>query len=264
MESEILMLFKEYGLDDKEIKVYSVLVGNKELTAYRIAQETRIHKSTCYDILERLISKGFVSKIEKGKKSFYSSLEIGQIITKLKNKESILLSLIPKLEKIRESKISKVRVFEGRESQKQFDFNLYNQISKGLIKELYILSGGPSGVSDVNKKDAEDLRGEISFEIFLEKLIKEIKRKKLYRGKEYKGIWNERFRGTKIVKLFSGLGEDRFLKGLPTLATTVIFGEYVAFMFHNKGIPQVIEIQNWMIAEEMKAYFGHLWKIARR
>ena len=46
---------------------------------------------------------------------------------------------IPEFEKIREEGISRVRVFESRESQKQFSFNLFSQINKGAIKEFYIL-----------------------------------------------------------------------------------------------------------------------------
>ena len=66
------------------------------------------------------------------------------------------------------------------------------------------------------------------------------------------------------MKLFSGLGEDKFLKELPTLATTVIFGEYLAYLFTMNGTPQVIEIQNKLIAKENKAYFSYLWKIAKK
>ena len=66
------------------------------------------------------------------------------------------------------------------------------------------------------------------------------------------------------MELFSGLGEDRFLEKLPTLATTVIFGEYLAYLFTMNETPQVIEIQNKLIAEENKTYFSYLWKSAKK
>ena len=65
------------------------------------------------------------------------------------------------------------------------------------------------------------------------------------------------------MELFIGLGENRFLKELPTLATAVIFGEYIAYLFTMNGIPQVIEIQNKLIAKENKAYFSYLWGLAK-
>lgn len=264
MENEISIILKEYGLDGMEIKLYIFLVGGRELTAYRIAKEVKINKSTCYDVLERLIKRGFVSKIQKDNINFYSAVEITKTISSLKSKESLLLSLIPKFEKIKESGISKVRVFEDNESQKQFTFNLFNQIQKGTIKEICMISGGPSGVTGVMEKEKGELSGEEGFEIFLERLIREMKRAGFNKNKKYRGIWNEKFKGSKLLAIFSGLGEDRFLKNIPTLATTIIFGEYIAFSFTLNENHQVVEIQNKLIAEEMKVYFDYLWNIAKQ
>ena len=253
MESKIATILQEYGLDDKEIKVYISLVEKGELNAYTLAKITGIHRSTTYAILERLLVKGFISEIQKDGKTFYSAIEISKVIYKIKEKESLLLSLIPEFEKIKEEGISRARVFESKESQKQFSFNLFNQISNGNIKELYILSGGPS-------KNEEDLTSKL----FMERLLKELKKQKSSKKIEYKGIWNEKFKGSDLLKLFSGLGENRFLKEIPTLATLVIYGEYIAYLFTINGNPQVIEIQNRLIAEENRAYFSYLWKIASK
>ncbi len=259
MENKITTLLEEYGLDKKEIKIYLLLVEKGELNAYSLAKITGIHRSTTYAVLERLLSKGFINRIQKDEKTFYSAFEITQTITKIKEKESILLSLIPEFEKVREEGISKVRVLESKESQKQFNFNLFNQISKGIIKELYIISGGSSDTINIGKESSENL----SSEIFLESLLREIKRKKIHKKIKYKGIWNEKFKRSKILKLFSELGKNKFLEKLPTLATTVIFGEYLVYLFTMNGVPQVIEIQNKLIAEENKFYFSYLWKQAK-
>ena len=176
-------------------------------------------------------------------------------MSKVKEKEAILLSLIPEFENIKKEGVSKVRVLESKESQKQFNFNLFNQIRSGKIKELYIISGGPSSFLEDNK-DAEDLTSKI----FLENLLKELRKKNTKNKIEFKRIWNIKFKGSNILNLFSGFGEDKFLDKLPTLATTVIYGEYVAYLFTLNKIPQVIEIQNKFIAEENKAYFFYLWK----
>ena|SRR3989344_3881031 len=259
MEDKITRILKDYGLDEKEIKVYVSLVEKGELNAYTMAKITGIHRSTVYAIIERLLSKGFITNIQKNEKKFYSAIEISKIIVKIKEKESLLLSLIPEFEQIREEGISRVRVFESKESQKQFSFNLFSQINKGAIKEFYILSGGPSKAISSEQRDSENLTSQI----FMERLLRELKKQKFSKRIEYKGIWNEKFKKSNLLELFSGLGENRFLKELPTLATTVIFGEYVAYLFTINGIPQVIEIQNKLIAEENKAYFSYLWKIAK-
>ncbi len=255
MKNKIIDILNNFGLDKKEVEVYLKLVEKKELNAYVLAKLVGLHRSSTYNILERLILKGFVSKVLKGNTTFYSALEIGQPLAKIKEKETLLLSLIPELERIQESNVSKVRVLESKESQKQFNFNLFNQIEKGSIKELYIIDGGPT---------EENLRGENSLEdfssrLFLEGLLKELRKKNFNKRLKYLGIWAERFRKSKLLEFFSKLGENRFLKGLPTLTTTVIFGEYIAYLFTIDGAPQVIEIQNKLIAEENKAYFSYLW-----
>lgn len=255
MNEKIKTLLTEYGLDSKEIKVYTVLVQKKELNAYVLARLAGMHRSTVYSVLDRLIFKGFVNRIEKDGRTFYAALEVGQTITKIKDKEAILQELIPEIEKIHESRISNVRVLESRESQKQFNFNLFNQISKSKVKELYIISGGPTSFIS-SKANNEDL----SSKLLLKSLLKEMKKRKLHKTFEYRGIWNEKFKGSDVIRPFLTVGQNRFLKSLPTLATTVIFGEYVAYLFTMNGIPQVIEIQNKLIAEENKAYFAYLWK----
>lgn len=258
MEDRILNILKDFGLDDKEIKTYITLVEKGELNAYVLAKITGIHRSTTYAVIERLLSTGFITKTEKKGKTFYSAIEVIKIIAKMKEKESLLLSLVPEFEKMKEKGISRVRVFESRESQKQFDFNLFNQIKSGNLTQLYILSGGQSGGIESDEAISKDL----SSSIFLENLLRELKKK--HKKIDYKGIWNEGLRKSRVTQLFSGLGEDRFLKDLPTLATTVIFGEYVAYLFTLNGVPQVIEIQNNLIAEENRAYFNYLWKIAKK
>src|SRR3989338_412983 len=125
MVDKIASILEEYGLDEKEIKIYASLVEKGELNAYALAKITGIHRSTAYAVIERLSSRGFISKIQKGEKTFYSAIEVSKIISKIKEKESLLLSLIPELEKIKEEGISRARVFESKESQKQFIFNLF-------------------------------------------------------------------------------------------------------------------------------------------
>ena len=60
MKEDIMNTLKEYGLSPKEVDIFLFLVENNGITAYKIANGTKIFKSTCYDVLERLISKGFV------------------------------------------------------------------------------------------------------------------------------------------------------------------------------------------------------------
>ncbi len=258
MENNISSLLEDYGLNKKEIRIYILLVQKGELNAYVLAKLAGIHRSTTYAILDRLTSKGFISRTQKDNKILYSAVDINQTITRIKEKEAILLSLIPEFEKIKQEEVSNVRVLENEESQRRFNFNLFNQIERGKIKDLYILSGGPSETINLERK-----KKNTNSEMLLENLLRNIKKKKLYQKIKYRGIWNEKFKGSELLKFFSAFGENKFLKELPTLATMVIFGDSIAYLFTIDNKSQVIEIQNKLIAKENKAYFSYLWKQAK-
>ncbi len=249
MENELKMLLKEYGLDDNEIKVFLYLVCNKELTAYTIAKETKIHRSTCYDILERLIAKGFVSKVDKKSASYYSVNDISRVISQLKDKETILLSLASKIQNLEQNKEVKVRILEDAAGQKQFNYNLFNLAKNQKISFCYIIGNTYAST--------------LSSNIFIERLIKELKGSKFNEKIEYRGIWEEKYKEDKIIAQYNRLGENRFLKVLPSKVGAIICDNFIAFLYTTDK-PYVVEIKNSLIAEEMKAYFENLWASSKK
>lgn len=248
MDAELKILLKEYGLDENEIAIFLYLVGNKELTAYIIAKETRIHRSTCYDVLERLGMKGFINTINKENKKYYSANEISRVISQLKDKETILLSIIPKIQSFEQKQETKVRLLEDSEGQKQFNFDLFTSVKNKQISFCYMIGNTYAPT--------------LSSNIFIERLIKEIKSFKLNKRIEYKGIWDERFRGDKLISQYNHLGENRFLKNLPSKVGTIISDNFVAFLYTSDK-PYVVEVKNKLIAEELKVYFENLWRVAK-
>ncbi len=248
MESELYRLLKEYGLDENEIRIYVYLVGNKELTAYKIAKETRIHRSTTYDILDRLIAKGFVSKIEKEIKQVYLANEASKILASVKEKESLLLSIMPRLQQLEEKQETKVKFIENPHSQSEFDVKILDLLKQGKITFFYMIGNGPA-----------NRPGQM---LLLERLIKEAKKLKLHKKIDYKGIWDSQLKQDPYIRLFNSLGPNKFLKNIPTKVTIIIFDEHLAFLY-TTDTAGLIEIKNNLICEEMKAYFSYLWDKAK-
>ncbi|MFZ5955675.1 MAG: TrmB family transcriptional regulator [Nanoarchaeota archaeon] len=242
MENKISVLLKEYGLNENEIKIYTYLL-NQENTAYKVAKETNIHRSTCYDILERLIAKGFISQLKKDSVMFYYANEIDKVISQLKDKENILINLVPLIRELEKEQDNKLKLLKGPDGQKQFNFTLYGLAREKKIKFCYIL--GNTYASN------------LSSNLFIESLIKESKKFKI----DYRGIWNPKFKEDKIIEIYTLLGENRFLD-LPSKVATIIYGEYIAFLYTTDQ-PYAIEIKNKILAEEFKTYFEHLWKISK-
>lgn len=250
MEREIHTLLEDYGLSEKEISIYLYLVRNNKLTAYKIAKDVKIHRSTSYDVLERLRLKGFISLIEENGKRYYVANEIGSIITKLKDRENILVTLIPKIQKLEQKEDKYVKLLDNSFSQKEFTNTLLDLVKRKKLNHIYVLGPGPSSSS------------KLSSNLFIERIVREVVSKKLVSTIDFRAIWDLSLKESKFFSLWKNLGENRFLK-LPTETTTVVFDGYVAFLYTDEE-PEVIEIKNKKVSEEMKVYFEHLWKSAKK
>ena len=114
----------EFGLSEKEAKVYLALLELGMAPVQTIAQTAEINRSSTYVILERLIKQGFVSLAQDDNIQQYlaASPEIFlRLAEKRADKETDLRdrikNLIPELKGLHKEtkKKPKVRVFEGKE-----------------------------------------------------------------------------------------------------------------------------------------------------
>lgn len=113
------------GLSDKEALVYSALINLGGAFPSKIAEQTKLSRSTVYKILLDLSVKGLVNEIEKRNKLFYQIESPTRITKYLKAKVSIAKDelekaegLVPELENIYAFSAHKQKVtyFEGLES----------------------------------------------------------------------------------------------------------------------------------------------------
>lgn len=249
MEDKIRILLLEYGLDINEINVFSYLVANKELTAYKIAKNLHIHRSTCYDILERLLQKGFISKVNREKTAYFSANNLSRVLSSLKDKENILSSLMPELQKLEQANEHKISLLEGAEGQKQFNFKIFSLAKEHKLSFCYIIGNTHAFT--------------LSSNLFIERLIHEFKTGKLHKNIAYKGIWDKSFEHDPLLKQYDLLGENKILSNIPSKVGTIIFDGYVAFLYTTDK-PYCIELQNVLLSDELKSYFDHLWTTATK
>lgn len=67
----MLSVLKDIGLSEGEIKVYETLFKSGEQTILKLAKIARMNRSYCYEILERLLNKGFVTKQLVNNKTYW-------------------------------------------------------------------------------------------------------------------------------------------------------------------------------------------------
>jgi len=245
---QIIDLLKELGLNEKEIMIYSYLVGKDKLTAYIIAKDTGIHRSTCYGVLAKLVEKGLI--ISSGiKKIYYQLNDLDNAIGKIKNQEFILASIKTEINKIRLEEDTYVTHVESKNSFAEFNNKLFEMAKQKKLTFAYMIGNSPDLTT-------------VSSKIMIKQLLKALAETSSLTDVDSKAIWNASLRNSAFMKQFKKLGPCRFLKDVPSKATTFIYDDHVAYVFLSKN-DSFIEIKNKQISEEMKFYFDQLWKVSK-
>jgi sugar-specific transcriptional regulator TrmB len=124
LDQQLASKIKKVGLSDKEAAVYAALLSTGGAYPSRLAEITRLNRTTIYKVLENLSVRGLVSELEKRNKLFYQvenprNLErFAQTqISRAKQQFENVESLLPVLQGLYAHADNKpiVRFFEGRE-----------------------------------------------------------------------------------------------------------------------------------------------------
>lgn len=115
--NKINEMLEDLGLEKREIKIYLALLQNNTRPALQLSKETRIDRTTIYDILERLIDKGIVSSIIKNNTKHFTALMPDELLLHFKEKYSTLEGMLPDLKKLttQTKETLKCEIFQAKE-----------------------------------------------------------------------------------------------------------------------------------------------------
>ncbi len=234
---------QEYGLSEKETKVYLACLKRGPSTANRISAATDLRRSTTYDILESLKAKGLVSSFVKDKKYYFQAADPAELLSFMHAREEKLRKILPDLEKIKATVTEKpgVELFEGVKGVLTLLDELYKE------KELLLYGSA--------KKAYEALR-HIPEAYATRRAELNIKLRVVFEKSEYAEF---RLKKPKVKKVT----EMRFLeymKNFPTV--TFIAGNQVGILTLEKEILGV-HIINKEISQTQRLIFENLWKQAK-
>ena len=240
-------ILEELGLTNIESKIYLELLKLGPSTVWPVIKKTRLHKSTVYNSLERLMEKGLVSFIIKHKKRHYEAAEPLTLMTELEKKEKEmnqtkdhLQKLIPSLEKIKGlNQKQEAQIFMGKEGLK----TAYEKV----LKERKTVYGHFSG----------------KFRKYLPIYFKQWLKKREKLGIRVKFIANESSRKERDKLGEVPKAERRFLQvDHDNYNSIVICGDKVVLVIWGEQ-PVVIFIQSKDIAKNQLIYFKQLWKVSK-
>ncbi|MBI5148885.1 hypothetical protein HZA33_04350 [Candidatus Pacearchaeota archaeon] len=244
MDSNILM---EIGLTKRESEVYVVLVELGSSSATQIIQKTGLHRAVVYDLLERLIEKGLVGHVIKGRKKFFEATNPERLLEILKEKEEKLTTILPKLVELSKFKTKlDVRIYKGKEGIK----TVFEDIIRQKPKEWLSLGSGGETYK--------------LLPYFLEQLHKKRIKNKI----KVRGLLLNNSTARKRGKMLSRMPLTN-IKYLPkSFLTPTVINIYdsrvTLYSVTEKNIPFIILIENKELASSFREYFEWLWKIARK
>ena len=74
---------EKLGFSSNEAKVYGTLIKHKVLNGYEIAKLSGVARSLVYEVINRLVAKGAVIRID-GEPNFYKPIEYQDLIRSIK------------------------------------------------------------------------------------------------------------------------------------------------------------------------------------
>ena len=113
LDNENYKFLLEIGFTLNEAKVYLTLLQNRYLNGYEISKLSNVSRSLFYNVIDRLVTKGFILKSE-GQINYYCALPYDKVIEKIKNDN------INKLNVAKE----KLKNYSRIENESEYIFNI--------------------------------------------------------------------------------------------------------------------------------------------
>lgn len=228
---------RRIGLSESGIKVYYALLKFGKANVTEIAEESGIHRTNIYSILDKLSDIGLVSYFSEDNRRKYKAADPENLLNYLKENEEEIRKLMPNLKKIQESVSEKVgvEIFRGEKGMKS--------AFKDIIREEKEVVGfGMTG----------QLRQYLP--VFAKQWIRDIMAYKI----NNKYIYTE---GTKVP--FDNF-EARFLsKEFSTPVATQIYGDKILISIWEPTLVAIL-IKSKEVAENYRKHFNLLWKMAKK
>jgi len=250
LKNELVRSLQRIGLTRGESAVYLSLLKTGESKVGPIIKSSLISRSKVYDILDRLIQKGVVSKIKKNNVLYYQALSPKRLLNYLSEKEQklsqekeILKKAMPDLVAFLPERDIDVKVYEGIKGY------------KAVIDRT---------ISELKKEDIYESMGITKVPEFMQNLALHVFHSQKEKGFKSRSIFEEQ--GTYRI---AGLSLDRheikvLPKGWRTPAMFTIYADTVGIYVGEGEKIITIVIKNQDIAKSFQASFEAMWKISSK
>lgn len=234
MDTELL---RKIGLSEAETKIYLALLRLGKANVTQLAEESGVHRTNIYSILNRLKDMGLVSYFHEDNKMKFKATDPQNLLNYIKQNEKAMEELLPDLKKLQESVAEKVgvEIFRG-------DKGMISAFKDIIRQRKEVVGWGMTG----------QLRQYLP--VFAKQWIRDIKEYKI----KNRSIYVE---GTELK-------EEQFeVRLLPkefiTPVGTQIYGDKVLISIWEPTLIAIM-IKSKEVAANYRKYFELLWSIAKK
>lgn len=238
-------ILEKYGLTDSESSVYLCLLKYTEASAFRVAEETKIPRTSVYHTLKSLENQGLVSSWRKNNIQYFSAESPKRLIKILKDKEEMINNILSEMLNIRGTGdlIPTAKLYTGPEGMKIVWDDILETLERKNIRVLHAIT---------------------HHRIFdhLPKFFPEWVKRREGLGIKTLAITTDIEENRKSNMVTNNLRETRLLPSdSPIQGTIDIYANKIAF-FSTKGkeIYSII-IESDSIAEVMRQFFLSTWQL---
>ncbi len=123
---------RKLGMTKNEVDVYITLLNSGEMSVNEIGSRSGLHRQVCYDALERLLEKGFVSFVKKKNKKHFKPLYPDRIIDYLEEKKNQVRNILPQLKIMYdlEKEETSVEVIKGKTTLRTILIDIFRTLKE--------------------------------------------------------------------------------------------------------------------------------------
>ena len=237
-------LLQESGLNEKESETYLSVLELGRATILEIAKHSRIKRSTIYEIIPVLESRGVIKKTKSGKKVSFVAESPKTVLSLIREKEERFREALPELMAIFKSQEKRPKVFfyQGQdEVQNMYEdtlrecktiynytsiINLYKYLDRGWVEsyiERRVRIGIETNIIAIDSPEAQEWQSNAT---------SELRKIKLIPNKNYDFAADVQIYGNKVIictykhgeGLFGLLIEDENIAKIQKLAFDFMWG----------------------------------------
>ncbi len=242
---EIEQALQTYGLSQNEATIYLCLLRKVDASAFVIAKETGIPRTTVYASLESLKQSGLVSQSKKNNVTYFEVENPKRLLGILKEKEAVIADIFPQMNALldRERVSPVAKLYTGAEGMKLVLEDVLETCKQEKIKRLYATS--QPELFDVLPK-------------FFASWVQRREEAGIYSQL----ILGESDRGTTLPLHSNEFRETRFMPArFPVECSVDIYGNRLAFFSFKKGELYSVIVESPTIANLFRQFFLFTWEI---